>query len=190
MEDWARGLDWVQWLLSGVRRRCVHLHFQPTGNGAMVKTKADWDVFASQRLQEVLIPHLMRGWQAVRQNDLDALLQADQAFSGRLAGIEAEASGEAGRLLFKATRQARYQGILGHYRQACESGQFPGHFLTVWAAVAHFFQLSLTNVVSEYLRLEWSLATRPRVDAALPEDFARLVADLLKPQVAEIRVVA
>jgi hypothetical protein len=190
LEDWSRGLDWVQWLLSGVRRRRDHLHFQPTGAGSRVKTKADWEVFASQRLHGVLMPHLMRAWQAVRQNDPDALLLADQTFSGRLARFEAEASGEAGRLLFKATRQARYQGILGHYRQACESGQSPGHFLTVWAAVAHFFQLSLTNVVSEYLRLEWSLATRPRVDAALPEDFARLIADLLKPQVAEIRVVA
>lgn len=190
LEDWARGLDWVQWLLSGVRRRRDHLHFQPTGAGSMVKTKADWYVFSSQKLQEVLMPHLMEAWWAVRHNDLAGLLRSDHAFSGRLAEFEAEASGDAGRLLFKATRQARYQGILGHYRQACESGQSPGHFLTVWAAVAHFFQLSLTNVVSEYLRLEWSLATRPRVDAALPEGFARLVADLLKPQVAEIRVVA
>ena len=189
LEDWSRGLDWVQWLLSGVRRRRDHLHFQPTGARSMVKTKADWNAFASQRLPEVLIPHLMRAWQAVVHNDLEALLQADQAFSGILTSSEAEASGEAGRLLFKATRQARYQGILGHYRQACESGQSPGHFLTVWAAVAHFFQLSLTNVTSEYLRLEWSLAIRPRVDAALPGDFARLVADLLKPRVAEIRVV-
>ena len=156
----------------------------------MLKTKADWGAFASQRLPEVLIPHLMLAWQAVVRNDLEELLQADQAFTGRLARTEVEASVEAGRLLFKATRQARYQGILGHYRQACESEQSPGHFLTVWAVVAHFFQLSLTNVVSEYLRLEWSLATRPRVDAALPGDFAQLVADFLKPRVAEIRVVA
>lgn len=190
LEDWSRGLDWVQWLLSGVRRRRDHLHFQPTGAGSMLITKADWGAFASQRLPEVLMPHLMRAWQAVVRNDLEELLQADQAFTGRLAGTEVEASVEAGRLLFKATRQARYQGILGHYRQACESRQSPGHFLTVWAVVAHFFQLSLTNVVSEYLRLEWSLATRPRVDAALPGDFAQLVAGLLKSQVAEIRVVA
>ena len=190
LEDWSRGLDWVQWLLSGVRRRRDHLHFQPTGAGSMLKTKADWGAFASQRLPEVLIPHLMLAWQAVVRNDLEELLQADQAFTGRLARTEVEASVEAGRLLFKATRQARYQGILGHYRQACESAQSAGHFLTVWAVVAHFFQLSLTNVVSEYLRLEWSLATRPRVDAALPGDFAQLVAGLLKPEVAQIRVVA
>lgn len=42
LEDWSRGLDWVQWLLSGVRRRRDHLHFQPTGAGSMLKTKADW----------------------------------------------------------------------------------------------------------------------------------------------------
>jgi hypothetical protein len=190
LEDWSRGLDWVQWLLSGVRRRLDHLHFQPSAAGSMVKTKAAWDVFASQPLQEVLTPHLMRAWQAVSHNDLEALLHVDGTLGGRLARFEAGASGEAGRLLFKATRQARYQGILGHYRQACESGRSPGHFLTVWAAVAHFFQLSLTNVVSEYLRLEWSLATRSQVGAALPGDFARLVADLLKPQVTEIRIVA
>jgi hypothetical protein len=190
MEDWSRGLDWVQWLLSGIRRRREHLHFLPKGGGPMRQFRADWDVFVSQRLPEVLTPHLMRAWQAVLHNDLNALQHADHAFSGRLEGSEAEASKEAGRLLFKATRQARYQGVLGHYRRACESGQSPGHFLTAWAAVAHFFQLSLTNLVSEYLRLEWSLATRAQVDAALPVDLARLVADLLKPQLAEIRVVA
>lgn len=188
LEDWSRGLDWVQWMLSGIRRRRDHLHFQPSVAGSRVKLKAEWDVFASGLLPDVLMPHLLQVWQAVWRNDLTTLLDADRAFSGGLA--DAEASEEAGRLLFKATRQARYQGILGHYRSACEAGDAPGHFLTVWGAVAHFFQLGLTSVASEYLRLEWSLATRSQVDAALPEGFARLVGDLLKPQVEEIRVVA
>ena len=67
---------------------------------------------------------------------------------------------KAGAVLLKSTKHARYQGVLGRLREAVEQGRCEGHIAIVWAAVGHFFQLSLTNGIAEYLRLEWDMAAR------------------------------
>ena len=50
--------------------------------------------------------------------------------------------------------------MLGRLREAVDQGRCDGHIAIVWAAVGHFFQLSLTNVIAEYLRLEWDMVAR------------------------------
>jgi hypothetical protein len=72
-------------------------------------------------------------------------------------------------LLLRSTHRARYQGVLHHYRKSQSDGSAPGNFLIVWAAVGHFFQLSLANVVAEYLRLDWTMAAREFGYANEPE---------------------
>ncbi len=49
-----------------------------------------------------------------------------------------------------------------------EEGRCDGHIAIVWAAVGHFFQLSLTNVIAEYIRLEWDIAMRDVLAPAPP----------------------
>lgn len=190
LDDWARGLDWVQWLFSSIRHRRDHLHFVTARSPSERRLPQEWSRFAEGSLTRVLAPHFREAWQAAQALDLPALLAVDAAFSKRLDAEEAERSVEAGRLLLKATRQARYQGMLGHYRTACESGTTPGHFLTVWAAVAQFFQLSLASAIAEHLRLEWMMAARHLPVTPEIENLAPLTARLMQPQAAELRVMA
>ena len=65
-------------------------------------------------------------------------------------------------MLLKSTKHARYQGVLGRLREAVEQSRCDGHIAIVWAAVGHLFQLSLTNVIAEYLRLEWDMVSSSR----------------------------
>ena len=190
LEDLARGLDWVEWLFSSVRQRMTHLHFQPVKTEDVLKLRLAWENFAHGIVKDVYAPHLIAAWQVAQTGSVAALIKADLAFAAALSHEQTTSSCEAGRLLLKGTRGARYQDILGHYRSACEADETPCHFLTVWAAVGHFFQLSLTNVVAEYLWLEWALATRhlpvqPRLHG-LPE----LTAGLMQGRQQELRVVA
>ncbi len=176
LEDWARGLDWVQWLLSGVRRRCTRLHF--ASSGAVLQH--DWEAFASGALRQRLMPAFMRSWQAVQQLDLERLLLEDGTLAGAMKEDEAAASLKAGQLLLKATRNARYQGLLGRFRRAQELSETPGHFLTTWAAVAQFFQVSLVSATAEYLRLEWALATQHLPGSVELRNLPQLTGSLLK----------
>jgi hypothetical protein len=189
LEDWARGLDWVQWLLSGIRQRMDHLHFVSVRTSETRRLHLDWHRFAESSLKGTLAPHFHQAWQAVHQPDLSALLSADEALGSTLSEEECARSLEAGRLLLKATNRARYQGILGHYRRACDSGTTPGHFLILWAAVAHFFQLSLASAIGEYLRLEWALATRHLPVAPAMSNLPQLTAQLMKAHSVELRLV-
>lgn len=190
LEDWARGLDWVQWLLSSIRHRRDHLHWQGSRSPSAKLLTQEWARFADASLSRTLAPHLREVWQAVQTSDLSAMLAADAAFSRVLTPEQAESSAEAGRLLLKATRQARYQGQLGHYRTACENGTTAGHFLTVWGAVAHFFQLSFASTIAEYLRLEWAMATRHLPITPDVPSLAELTSAVMRPQATELRVMA
>jgi len=190
LEDWARGLDWVQWLLSGIRQRMDHLHFVSPRTSATCRLHLDWLRFAENPLKGALAPSFHQAWQAVHQPDLSTLMAADEAFGKTLSDEESARSLEAGRLLLKATNRARYQGILGHYRRACEAGTTPGHFLILWASVAHFFQLSLASAIAEYLRLEWALATRHLPVAPTMTNLPQLTAQLMKAHSLELRLMA
>lgn len=156
IEDWAQGLAWVRWLLGSVRARMDGLSVVADGSAF----KAAWRDFADGLFMETLGPALKEGWQAAQNGGLPALLELDARLSVELPGGVAKRSLRAGTVLLKSTRQARYQGVLGRLREAVEQGDSAGHLVTVWTAVAHFFQLSLASVVAEYLRLEWDIAVQ------------------------------
>ena len=189
LQDWAHGLNWVQWLLSGVRQRMVCLHFVTESNTPHTLRK-DWIHFAETSLRACLAPHFMEALSAIQKNDLKKLISLDKALSGSLTDSESKRSKKAGYLLLKATRQARYQGILGQYRTACSDGEAHGHFLSVWAAVSDFFQLSLTNSLAEYLRLEWAIATRHQPTQPELVTLSLLTAQLIDSNVSHLRVLA
>jgi hypothetical protein len=180
LEDWARGLEWVQWLLSGIRQRVDHLHFKATRTIETRRLHLEWHYFSEKALKITLAPAFHEAWQAVHQPDLSKLMQADEALDRALSEEGRSCSLQAGRLLLKATHRARYQGILGHYRKACESNAAHGHFIIVWAAAAHFFQLSLASAISEYLRLEWALATRHHPASPVMSNLPQLTAQCMK----------
>ena len=204
LEDWARGLDWVHWLFSSIRHRLGHLYFAPagatkdgpllnraacTGTGASVfkahpsPLLAGWQNLALGQMRSLLGPTLIRAWQAARKGNAEELVALDHELSTRLPGDQLERSLKAGALLLRSTQRARYQGVLHHYRKSQHEGGAPGHFLIVWAAVGHFFQLSLANVLAEYLRLEWTMAARDFGNASEPDgshSITRLTGLLMK----------
>ena len=151
IEDWSRGLDWVKWLLGSVRARVEVL---------LVEEVAEWNDFGEGLLREAIGPALKSAWQSARANDLAGLIAADARLSSQLPPAACQRSLQAGAVLLKSTKHARYQGVLGRLREAVEQGRCDGHIAIVWAAVGHFFQLSLTNVIAEYIRLEWDMVSR------------------------------
>lgn len=150
IEEWARGLDWVKWLLGSVRARTEVL---------MVEDLA-WEDFADGLLRDAVGPALRAAWHAAHSGNVEGLITADAALTTKLPAEIAQRSQHAGAVLLRSTRQARYQAILGRLREAVEQGRCSGHIAIVWATVGHFFQLSLANVIAEYLHLEWDIATR------------------------------
>jgi len=151
IEDWSRGLDWVKWLLGSVRARVEVL---------LVEDAGEWNAVAESVLREAIGPALKSAWQSAHANDLAGLIAASSRLSSQLSPAASQRSLQAGAVLLKSTKHARYQGVLGRLREAVEQGRCDGHIAIVWAAVGHFFQLSLTNVIAEYLRLEWDMAAR------------------------------
>lgn len=156
IEDWSRGLDWVKWLLGSVRARTELLMV----DGDSASLSAAWEEFTEGRLREVIGPALKAAWRSAHAGDLDGLIAADTTLSAGLSDAAARRSARAGAVLLKSTKNARYQAVLGRLREAVEQGRCEGHIAVVWAAVGHFFQLSLTNVIAEYLLLEWDIVTR------------------------------
>ena len=153
IEDWSRGLDWVKWLLGSVRARVEVL---------LVEDVSDWNAAAESVLREASGPALKSAWQSAHANDLAGLIAASSRLSSQLSPAACQRSLQAGAVLLKSTKHARYQGVLGRLREAVEQGKCESHIAIVWAAVGHFFQLSLTNVIAEYLRLAARLHRLPR----------------------------
>ena len=187
LQELACGLSWVRWLLQSVRARCDHVHFHPaTLRGPDVQKR--WEQFGAIYFMPLIGPQITQAWNAAAARNLEALIALDVALDERLSGVAAERSCEAGAVLLQTTRGARYQGVLGHYRTEIAAGGSPGHFITVWAAVGNFFQLSLTNVLAEYLHLEWELGTREFSNVAAPEgdcSFSSLVSATLNGATVE-----
>lgn len=159
IEDWSRGLDWVKWLLGSVRARVEALSVESVG---------DWNDFAEGLLRESIGPALKSAWRSAHANDLSGLISAAATLSSGLPPEVSQRSLQAGAVLLKSTKHARYQAVLGRLREAVEQGRCEAHIAVVWAAVGHFFQLSLTNVLAEYIRLEWDIATRDVITPAPP----------------------
>jgi hypothetical protein len=151
IEDWSRGLDWVKWMLGSVRARMEVL---------LVADVSEWNDFGEGLLRKAIGPAIKSAWQSARANDLPGLIAAAAKLSAQLSPEACQRSLQAGAVLLKSTKHARYQGVLGRLREAVDQGKCDGHIAIVWAAVGHFFQLSLTNVIAEYLRLEWDIVAR------------------------------
>lgn len=165
IEDWARGLEWVKWLLGSVRARTSILMVA----GKPRPIQVAWSDFADGVLQDTLGPALKAAWECAQAGDVAGLIVADEALSAELTPELCARSLRAGAVLLKSTQNARYQAVLGRYREAVAQGRARGHIAVVWAAVGHFFQLSLTNVIAEYLHLEWDIATRDAPWMAKPQ---------------------
>jgi len=164
VEDWARGLDWVKWLLGSVRARSERLMVA----GRPRLTVLAWEDFTENLLTDTIGPALKSAWECALAGDLEGLIEVDKTLSSQLPPELARLSARAGAILLKSTQHARYQAVLGRYREAVDQGRSAGHIAVVWAAVGHFFQLSLANVIAEYLHLEWDIATRDEARAIKP----------------------
>lgn len=179
MEDLVGSFTWVTWLFQSVRARCERLHFHG-GNIPGARVRVRWERFGRENFVPIISGHLAAAWQAAAQRDCAALSAVDATLAQRLTPAAAKRSRRAGGILLRTTHGARYQGVLGHYRAEVEAGNAPGHFIVVWAAVGHFFQLSLANVLAEYLRLEWTLGTRDQPGEEPPaESFSMLASAAL-----------
>jgi hypothetical protein len=109
-----------------------------------------------------------------------------------LAEPERERSIEAGTVLLARTEGARYQGALGHYREAVGQGLADGHIGVVWPCLAQLFQLSAAAMLAEYLRMEWETAARDLPGVAQPVGsvaFAKVVELTLHPELAQPNIV-
>ena len=168
IEEWARGLDWVHWLLGSVRARTENLMVNGSG----------WQGFTDGPFRDHIGPALEISWLAAHRGDLQSLIAADTTLTESLDHGDNRRGIHAGGILLKSTRHARYQGVLGHFRDQIASGACEGHLATVWATVGNFFQLSLANVIAEYLRLEWEIDSRHTRDRTEP-NFALLTRELL-----------
>lgn len=161
LSEWARGLDWVHWLMESVRHRVTSITFvsAPVGRSRTLISGA-WDVYAESTLRDEMGPILVRAWTAARDGDVETLVQCDVALSKALSEGACASSIEAGHWLLRTTRGARYQGVLGKYRTLVEEQGLETHCAVVWAVTGCFFQLGLASVIAEYLHLEWEIATR------------------------------
>lgn len=185
VEDWSRGLDWVKWLLGSVRARTELLLV----DDGVLPLPAAWAEFTEGVLREVLGPALKSAWQSAQAGDLEGLIAVDAALSAKLPAAAAKRSVFAGAVLLKSTRHARYQAVLGRLREAVEQGRCDGHIAIVWAAVGYFFQLSLTNVIAEYLHLEWDILTRDEMTQEKPagrHSIAGLTSQIMHDASAEV----
>jgi len=156
--DQSHGLDWVHWLLRSVRQQCDGLIWPRKEHKTLLQI--DWRTFAKERFIKHLSPRLLDAWHAAESRDPLALIEIEHAWAAILNDEEQARSIRAGTLLLKRTNGARYQGVLGHYRTAVQSGAASGHIGIAWPALAHLFQLTPATMLAEYLRLEWETATR------------------------------
>lgn len=153
--DWSRGLDWVAWMLSGIRARLgpVHAAALPDATAA----RADWERFSRDVFLPVLGPTLREAWHAAQEGRTRDLAAVARRLEQALPTGMREFSREAARLLLRETRRAAFQEVLGKHRAAIAGELCPPHLVCVWAATGVLFQLGLANVCAEYLRLEWAL---------------------------------
>ena len=190
LEEQRQGLDWVHWLLQSVRQGCEGVIIaRPTSK---VKLNEAWRRFAKDKFIPRLGPALLEAQRSMAERDSDGLVAQDRAWADLLDAAERHRSILAGSLLLERTQGARYQGALGHYREAVEEGLGDGHIGIVWPCLAQMFQLSAATMLAEYLRMEWETAARDLYGAAQPVGsvaFAKIVEVVLHPELAEPKII-
>lgn len=173
LDEQAHGLDWVHWLLRSVRQQCEGVVLERQASKTQMHGR--WRVFVRERFERGLGSVLIEAWNTAALRDAKGLVALESRWRQQLSEEECERSLLAGQLLLKRTQGARYQGVLGHYRQHVEDGRAEGHIGIVWPALAHLFQLSPAIMLSEYLRLEWETAVRDLQGIAAPFGSASMV---------------
>ncbi|CAN5816905.1 hypothetical protein BH11VER1_BH11VER1_33160 [soil metagenome] len=146
--------EWVRWIFQSIRVRCLGMafHSEATERSALIE---DWMKFIEQSWLPILAPALLQGWQEAVKGDQAALLRLNVALSQQLSDDARTRSLEAGAILMKQTSGARYQGVLGRFRQIHLEEAAEVHAVMVWSCIAVLFQLPLPDVLNEYLREEW-----------------------------------
>ncbi|MDB6137826.1 MAG: hypothetical protein JWO94_898 [Verrucomicrobiaceae bacterium] len=180
LDDLAQGLDWVRWMLRSVRHRCEGVVLERPDSSAEINLL--WRGFVRERFIPGLGHVLMDAWRASAEGKVPDLIEQEAEWAWHLNDDELSRSLAAGRLLLKSTQGARYQGTLGHLREAVDGGRAKGLIGVVWPAVAHLFQLTPATLLAEYLRLEWETATRdmygvsePRLSFSIPAVVSRVL---------------
>lgn len=166
--DWARGLDWVRWILSDIRSHLPPLSTAidpPTLEEEVLKS---WDDFASNLFLPLIGPCLDEAWHAAHSGQTRKLAEIASQLDLSLPEPLRERSAQASDLLLQGTRHAVFQEVLGKHRAAINEGRCPGHLIPVWAATGVLFQLGMANVCAEYLRLEWAMLSRRCLDITEP----------------------
>jgi len=167
LHDWARGLDWVRWILSDIRNRLPPLSTSDLPPKDEARILQAWDRFATTLFIPLIGPSLKNAWHAAHSGRTRQLSRIAEDLEQHLPPALRERSTLAADLLLRGTRQAAFQEVLGKHRAAIAEGRCPSHLAPVWAATGVLFQLGLANVCAEYLRLEWAMLTRLCPD--LPE---------------------
>jgi hypothetical protein len=152
-------LEWAHWLFQGVRARCASVVFQCKSRERSILL-SDWQSFVSETFLPVLAPALIKGWKLAQHGDESGMVEADFDLSKRLGDEVRERSVTAGGILLHDTRGAKYQGALGKFRLMFDEGRASGHLAPVWSGLAAMFQIPPTDMLAEYLREEWLVATR------------------------------
>ncbi len=152
-------LEWAHWLFQGVRARCVSVVFQSNSRERSLLL-GDWQSFISETFLPVLAPALIIGWKLAQSGDESGMMEADSELSKALGKEASERSITAGAILLHDTRGAKYQGALGKFRVMFDEGRASGHLAPVWSGLAAMFQIPPTDMLAEYLREEWLVATR------------------------------
>lgn len=152
-------LEWAHWLFQGVRARCEGITFRTQ---ALHRTGVlhDWERFALESFGPVIAPQLLAAWKGSVEGD-DAVLElGNLALNRELPASQIATSIEAGEVLLRDTRGAKYQGALGKFRQSVEEGSMAPHLAMVWAGLGAMFQVPPLDLLCEYLREEWLVGTR------------------------------
>lgn len=172
--DWSRGLDWVSWLLGGIRARLGPE--RAAGLRDEAAARAAWARFSREVFLPLLGPALREAWQAAQDGRTRDLQEVARELEKNLPPAEREHSRAAARILLRDTRRAAFQEVLGKHRAAIAEDRCPPHLVCVWAAAGALFQLGLANVCAEYLRLEWSLLSGQSPALREPEDDTGILA--------------
>ena len=152
-------LEWAHWMFQGVRARCEGITFKTRGLHR-AQVLLDWERHMEETFLPILAPCLLAAWKGAGLGDAQSLGDGNAALNRQLPRGLAMMSLEAGEVLLRDTRGAKYQGVLGSFRDCADAGAVAPHLAMVWAGLSAMFQMPPQDFLSEYLREEWLVGTR------------------------------